>query len=440
MVSVLAKFMQTRAVAAIVVSRVLLDGQSLTAALAACAPRAMADDRPLVQELAFGTMRWHARLEAISGLLLQRPLRSKDADIAALLAIGLYQLIETRVPPHAAVSETVDAAQALGKGWARGMLNACLRRFQREQDELLAEVDADAATASAHPPWLFGKLRKFWPDDWPAILEANNARPPMTLRVDLTRSSREAWIERAMAEEIEATPHPASPAAVTLIRPVDVTRLPGFAAGDVSVQDGAAQFAAQLLDPQPGDRVLDACAAPGGKTLHLLEQQPALASLLALDSDPERLERITENLERAGRTALLATGDAAHPKAWWEGELFDRILVDAPCSATGVIRRHPDIKTLRRPDDLPPLVATQGAILDALWPLLAPAGRLLYATCSVLPEENERQIHRFLATHTDAREEPIEGKWGRPRAHGRQILPGELGMDGFYYACISRDD
>lgn len=430
--------MQARAVAATAVCRVIRDGQSLTAALAACAPRAALADRPLVQELAYGTLRWYPRLQAISSLLLQRPLRTKDADIAALLAVGLYQLIDTRIPPHAAVAETVDAAQALGKGWARGLLNACLRRFQREQTALLAMADRDPVAALAHPAWLLGKLRKAWPDDWQAIAAANNARPPMTLRVNLRRSSRAAWLERACAEGLEAAPHPAAPAGVTLAQPVDVARLPGFATGDVSVQDAAAQFAAVLLDPGPGDRVLDACAAPGGKTLHLLEHQPDMV-LVALDSDPARLTRITENLDRAGCTAVLVTGDAAHPDAWWDGTRFDRILVDAPCSATGVIRRHPDIKTLRRADDLAPLAATQGAILDALWPLLAPGGRLLYATCSILPEENERQIRRFLAAHPDAREEPIEGEWGRPRAHGRQILPGELGMDGFYYACIKRD-
>ena len=413
----------------------VLAGRSLSAvlptALAPLAPEA----RPLLQELCYGTLRWLGRLDALLSRLMRRPLKDKDADIRALLLSGLYQLEYMEIKPHAAVSETVAATAELGKPWARGLVNGVLRTYQRDRARLLGEVDRDEATALAHPRWLVEALQAAWPDRWAEIAAANNARPPMTLRVNLRQGSREAYLETLAAEGLEAQPAPHTEAGITLARPVSVERLPGFDQGRVSVQDGAAQLAAQLLAPQPGERVLDACAAPGGKTGHLLERGAGV-ELVALDSDPERLRRVEENLRRLDLPAQLIAGDAGAPETWWDGRPFDRILLDAPCSGTGVIRRHPDIKHLRRGEDIAPLAEQQGRILRALWPLLKPGGMLVYATCSIIPEENDRQVARFLESCRDARELPIAAEWGHTATAGRQILPGEDGMDGFYYACL----
>jgi 16S rRNA (cytosine967-C5)-methyltransferase len=430
--------MQARAAAAGVLTRVLRDGVSLDSALPDLLTRVAADDRALVSELCYGTLRWQPRLAALAAQLLHRPLRARDRDVDALLLLGLYQIQHTRIPAHAAVAETVAAAGALGKRWATSLLNAALRRYLRERAALDAAVDADPAHALAHPPWLLDRLRAAWPDAWETIAAANNARAPLALRVNLTRSTRSDYQAALAAAGHAATPIAHTEAGLELARPCDVSALPGFAAGAVSVQDGAAQLAAPLLAPAPGARVLDACAAPGGKTAHLREWQPALASLLAVDRAESRLDRLRETLARTGAAATVVAGDAGTPAAWWDGVPFDAVLLDAPCSASGVIRRHPDIKLRRRADDLPRLVAEQARLLAALWPLVAPGGRLLYATCSVLPEENDKQISHFLATHADAHEDEIVADWGRPGRHGRQILPGEDGMDGFYYARLGR--
>ncbi len=427
-----------RAAAARVVAEVALEGRSLSDALPRWQERVPARDRPLLQELAYGTLRWHGRLQALLDRLLQRPFKRKDGDLEALLRVGLYQLLHTRIPDHAAVAATVAATAALGKGWARKLCNAVLRRFLREREALLAEADRDDAARLAHPPWLLEMLQAAYPDRWREIATAANERPPMTLRINRLRGDRDTYRKRLEAEGISARPGRFGPDALVLERPVDVARLPGFEAGEASVQDEAAQLAAILLDPAPGDRVLDACAAPGGKSAHLLERQPELAELVALDADEARLGRLEQNLARLGLDATVARGDAAAPEQWWDGRPFQRILLDAPCSATGVIRRHPDIKLLRRPDDIDALATLQGRILDALWPLLEAGGMLLYATCSILPRENHEQLQAFLARHDDAREEPIEAAWGHAVAVGRQILPGEDEMDGFYYARIRK--
>ena len=291
---------------------------------------------------------------------------------------------------------------------------------------------------SAHPAWLLEHLQQDWPADWERIVSANNATPPMTLRVNAAHSERDTYV--AMLKESGTSCEPArhTEYGLTLSQPVGVDHLPNFTDGAVSVQDAAAQLAAQLLDARPGERVLDACAAPGGKTAHILERQPGLAKLLALDISEERIQRLTDNLRRLGLSATTCVGDATNPTSWWDGRPFDRILLDAPCSATGVIRRHPDIKVLRHAEDLRQLTQTQAQILTALWPLLKPGGMLLYVTCSILQQENSQQIQDFLATQADARHNLIDAEWGHAQAAGRQTLPGENGMDGFFYACIQK--
>lgn len=422
--------------------RILTDvysGRSLTSAGADILPRIDdARERAFAQDLSYGVLRWGPRLEGVADRLLRKPLSARDADVRCLVLVGLYQLVYSRVAPHAAVSETVSLAARLGKPWARGLVNAVLRRFQRESGTLLAAVDADEACALAHPAWLLERLKRDWPQDWRAVAEAGNQRPPMCLRVNRLRTRRDDYLQELRAAGIEAKAQPHAADGVLLARPVDVAQLPGFAEGRVSVQDGSAQLAAALLDPPPGSRVLDLCAAPGGKTAHLLERQPALQTLVAVDIDPERLRRVRDGLARLHLDATLVCADAARLPAWWGGAPFDRILLDAPCSASGVIRRHPDIKRLRRPADIGILAERQAALLDAAWTALAPGGMLLYATCSIIHQENDAQIEAFLARQPDARERRIDADWGRRLPFGRQILPGEDGMDGFFYACMDK--
>ena len=430
-----------RAVAARCLQAVFVRGRSLDEALASVPADMDARDQALARALCYGVLRRYLRLSAIAGRLLRKPLKDKDADVYALLLSGLFQLSEMEVPPHAAVGETVAAARALNKPWARGLLNANLRRFQRESHTLLEAVDRRAVARLAHPGWFIKRLRADWPDEWEGIAAAGNQRAPMALRVNLLQGDRDAYAGSLSAAPWPACRHPHAEAALMLDHPADVSRLPGFSEGRASVQDPAAQLAAWLVDPRPGERILDACAAPGGKTAHLLERVNGEAQVLALDADPRRLASVERNLDRLGLFATLVEGDAGDPDAWWDGESFDRILVDAPCSATGVVRRHPDIKYLRRDEDIPVLAARQRAILEALWPLLRPGGRLVYATCSVFKAENEDVARGFARAHPDAAEAMPEGiAWGRPAGPGRQILPGEDDMDGFYYACWSKRD
>ena len=426
--------MNVRAVAARLLGQVLGQGQSLARVLPPALEQVDPRDRGLLQELGYGICRWQPMLQALLDRLLERPLDPSEPAVRALLLTGLYQLHYLRIPEHAAVAETVTAARQLRKPWAAGLVNAVLRAFLRRRAELLAALETDREARTAHPRWLLDVLQRDWPDDWSAIIAANNARPPMTLRVNSRRVSREDYRSR-LAEAGWTAESAAAPTALTLAEPVEPTLLPGFTEGWISVQDAAAQWAAPLLDLRPGLRVLDACAAPGGKTGHLLECSPNL-DLTALDWDATRLERVRETLVRLRASAHLVVGDAERPTEWWDGILYDRILVDAPCSATGVIRRHPDIKLLRREQDINALAESQQAMLSSLWPLLRPDGRLVYATCSVLRRENEDVMAAFLATHPDAWETPITADWGRALLHGRQILPGEAGMDGFYYAVL----
>jgi 16S rRNA (cytosine967-C5)-methyltransferase len=428
-----------RQIAILALLPVLEQGRSLTETLETQLP-ALTDprERALAQALAYGVMRGYWRFDWLLGQLLDKPLKKKDTDVRLALMLGFYQLLEMRIPDHAAVDETVKLAAAFRKPWARGLLNGVLRNFLRRREELLQAIEAEPVARTAHPAWLLERLQHDWPDRWDTITRANNQPPPLTLRVNSRRLDRNAALDRLAQAGIPAHPVPHAAQAVIVDQPVPVEALPGFTDGALSVQDAAAQLAAPLLDCQPGQRVLDACAAPGGKTAHLLELQPELAGLVAVDVSNERLLRIRETLERLDLSATLIAADAAEPDRWWDGMPFDRILLDAPCSATGVIRRHPDIKVLRRAGDIAPLVAGQARLLHALWPLLAPGGMLLYATCSTLIQENSRQMESFLDTTPDARELPIEAAWGHPQPVGRQILPGEDEMDGFYYARIRK--
>ncbi|MEI7993868.1 MAG: 16S rRNA (cytosine(967)-C(5))-methyltransferase RsmB [Methylococcaceae bacterium] len=427
--------MNSRLIAARVLSRVLQDGQSLTAALeSALQTVESGKDRAFVQALCYGVCRTYHRLDFILSKLLDKPL--KDTDVKALALTGLYQLKYMRVKPHAAVSETVLAARK--KPWAKALINALLRRYLREQDILEQIADTVQVAAVSHPDWLIKQIEQDWPQQAQQIFLENNQQPPMTLRVNLTRSSTDEYLQQLRGMDIEAEAVSFCPSAIILDKPVAVDLLPGFADGLVSVQDTAAQLAAGLLDVQAGHRVLDVCAAPGGKAAHILEHQPQLKELVAVDVDASRMQRVSDTLQRLKLSATLVVGDAAKPEDWWDGQLFDRILLDAPCSALGVIRRHPDIKLLRRAGDIKPLQVLQLNILNAVWPLLAPGGVMLYATCSILKQENEQQIDAFLAEHPDAVELPIDVHWGFEGSHGRQIMTGESAMDGFYYALIRK--
>jgi 16S rRNA (cytosine967-C5)-methyltransferase len=433
--------MNPRAIAARIIDQVC-QGRSLSQALDEI-PSVASAQRPLIQEIGYGTLRDYPRLSRLAEGLLKKPLKTKDGDLHALLLVGLYQLTAMRVPVHAAVSETVAATTALKKPWARGLVNGVLRNFLRHREQCLASLETDETAHWAHPRWLIDAIREAWPGQWQAILAANNRRPPMCLRVNTARIDVDEYLARLVAADCPARRRGFAPAAVELERPVDVSELPGFARGQVSVQDEAAQLAAGLLQLAPGQRVLDVCAAPGGKTGHILET--AEVELVAVDVAPVRLEKVAENLTRLGQRAQLIAGDATRPAAWWDGRLFDRILLDVPCSATGVIRRHPDIKLLRRPADIQTLLTLQTHILDATWPLLRPGGILLYATCSVLPQENAQQVMAFVARQTDAQALTIDAGWGHAVEIGRQILPGDNvganeagGMDGFYYACLTK--
>lgn len=424
-----------RLAAARALGAVLAGKASLGSALPAQLDKVDPRDRALTQELAFGTARWQPRLSLLAGQLLQKPFKAADRDLEALLLIGLYQLLYTRIPAHAAIGETVGCVDRLKKSSAKGLINAVLRRAQREGAALLAGLERDPAARTAHPRWLQKALKAHWPEHWEAICAANNSHPPLTLRVNRRHGSRDAYLAELAAAGIAATACPFSPDGVQLATPCDVTGLPGFAEGRVSVQDEAAQLAAGLLELKPGLRVLDACCAPGGKTCHLLEAEPSL-NVTAVDLEQARLARVRENLQRLRLDARLIAADARAVAEWWDGQPFQRILLDAPCSATGVIRRHPDIKLTRQESDIAALAQLQGELLDALWPTLEVGGVLLYATCSSLPTENSEVIGAFLARTPGARELDIPGPFGVAQPHGRQLLAQVDGHDGFYYARL----
>lgn len=434
--------MNPRATAAKIIAQVLQQGNSLTVVLA----EELKPDKPdnaLIQEICYGVFRWYPRLEKLAQHFLEKPLKEKDRDIFALLLIGFYQLLLMRVPDHAAVFETVQAAKELKKTWAEKLINGILRRFLREKNSVLISLNDNAESLYAHPLWLLNKIKSAWPDHWEMILTANNDYPPLTLRYNQNKISRNEYLKKLQAKNIavlstNSIQENYFDAAVTVTKPIPITELPGFKEGMVSVQDEAAQIAAHLLQLQPGLHVLDACAAPGGKTSHMLEREPKLTELIALDIDAERCKKITENLTRLQLTATVVQGDTLKPETWWSGRLFDRILLDVPCSATGVIRRHPDIKLLRRESDVTALADMQLKLLGAIWPLLQKNGLLVYSTCSILPQENSEVLLKFLKQQRDAIEIPINAMWGHAQPVGRQILPGENNRDGFYYAVLQK--
>ena len=428
--------MNPRLAAARALASVLAGKASLGSSLPPLLDRVDARDRGLAQDLAFGTARWQPRLALIAEKLLQKPFKAADHDVEALLLVGLYQLFYTRIPAHAAIGETVACVDKLKKTSLKGLLNAVLRNAQRDGEAICASLDSDPVLHTAHPRWLQKALKANWPEHWQAICAANNAHPPLILRINRRLRSRDAYLTELAAAGIAASPCTYSCDGILLAQACDVTSLPGFAAGHVSVQDEAAQLAADLLQLAPGQRVLDACCAPGGKTCHLLEAEPKLAHVLGVDLEAKRLVRVRENLARLGLEAELIAADGRDLASWWDGQPFQRILLDAPCSATGVIRRHPDIKLTRQASDITALATLQGELLDALWTTLEVGGILLYATCSVLPEENSDNIGAFLARTPGARELDIEGTFGLKQAHGRQLLPQVDGHDGFYYAKL----
>ena len=425
--------------AARAVSTVVFEGRSADEALRAFEE---SSQRAAVRAIALGSLRWYLRLAPAIDRLLSHP-QGVANEVRALLLVSAHQIEYSRNAPQATAHAAVDATRILRQGRASGLVNAVMRRFVAEKATLLSQVDRKLAGRTAHPQWLVKLLEQAWPDCHEGILEANNEHPPLVLRVDLSRKSRNAYIEELAAVDIPASPVEWSPAAVRLERPIAVAQLPGFQEGVVSVQDAGAQLAARLLDAQPHMRVLDACAAPGGKTGHLLEHTPDL-ELVAVDVDDDRVARIRENLERLGRSAQIEIADIREPGLLSSGRPFDRILVDAPCSSTGVIRRHPDIKLLRRVTDIAAFATVQQQILQSAFNLLAPGGRLVYCTCSLLPPENEDVIARLLAAEPSARVAAMPpaaalAPGALDRKIGIQLIPGsQAGTDGFYYACIEK--
>lgn len=399
-----------------------------------------AKDKGLLQEICFGVCRWYTRLDKLASPLIQQPFKNKDADIHALLLVGLYQLFYLRIPDHAAISETVESCRQMNKPWAVKVINGMLRNAQRRKQELLDSLPQSHAIESAHPQWLLDAIGAAWPDHSANIIRANNVAGPLCLRVNQRHHSRDNYLHILKQANIQARPGEHANSAIYLEKAIDVEALPGFEKGWVSVQDEAAQLSAILLNPQPGERVLDACAAPGGKTCHLLEQQPQLGELVALDSDAKRLQKVEQNLQRLNLEATVVHSSLeafAHDNP---DAQFDRILLDAPCSATGVIRRHPDIKWLRKRGDIKALAQTQLTLLHTAFSLLKPGGTLLYATCSVLPQENARVVNGFLQEHTEPNAQAIalNLNTGIDAKPGQQLLPQINGYDGFYYAGIKR--
>lgn len=399
---------------------------------------------PLLQELCFGTCRWYPLLNALLDPLLKKPLKKKDRDIHWLILSGIYQLREMRNPEYASINETVNAVASLEKEWARPLVNGVLRNFQRQAQELEQRAMASPEGSTAHPAWLVQAIRTQWPEQAEQIIQANNQRPPLSLRVNLAKQSRQQAMSSLLEVGIGSLPGALTASSIIANESVPVAALPGFTDGMLSVQDEASQLVPSLIGLEPDQRLLDACAAPGGKTCHLLESEHLLSGnlseIVALDISAERNQRLKENLQRLGLQAQVVQGNAAEPASWWDGVPFDRILLDAPCSGTGVIRRHPDIKLLRSQQSLDRLKETQLLLLKSVWQCLRVEGRLLYTTCSVLREENEAIIEQFLNTTDNAKNEAIAADWGVECRYGRQLLPEtEKGPDGFYFCLLSKE-
>ncbi len=425
--------MNVRAVAAQVIYQVVDQGQSLSALLPQAQQRISPKDSGLLFEICYGVLRWLPRLEATAQQLMEKPLVKQSRVAHHLILVGLYQLGHMRVPAHAVVDETVKATADLKKPQLRGLINAVLRNYQRNQEALDLTAQSHDAGKYCHPSWLLKQLKESYPDHWQEIITANNSKAPMWLRVNRKHSTKENYQSLLTEagidfESVENAPDDA----IKLQKAVDVYALPHFEDGWVSVQDAAAQLAVDYLKPQANELILDCCSAPGSKTCHILEHQPT-ARVISVDIDSQRLKRVEQNLQRLQLNAEVICGDARYPEQWWSNEQFDRILLDAPCSATGVIRRHPDIKWLRRASDIDQLAALQAEILNAMWAKLKVGGTLVYATCSILEQENKQQISAFLAKTSDAML-----LTGTPENAGIQILPSQQDMDGFYYAVLQK--
>ncbi|MBQ0532657.1 16S rRNA (cytosine(967)-C(5))-methyltransferase RsmB [Providencia rettgeri] len=416
-----------RSIAATAINQVLDNGQSLSTVLPDLQRNINDKDKALLQEICFGVLRYLPKLEWFISQLMEKPLTGKQRTLHYLIMVGIYQLLYTRIPPHAALAETVNGAVALKKPQLKGLINGVLRSFQRQQVQLEERI-TNNTSQYLHPSWLLKRLQTAYPEDWQSIIEANNQRPPMWLRVNSQHHTAAQYLNLLEQSEITAHLHPSHPNAIRLDEPTAVSRLPGFEDGWSTVQDVSAQGCAELLEPQNGESILDLCAAPGGKTTHILELAPR-ANVIAVDIDEYRLKRVKENLIRLKQHAVVIQGDGTQPEKWAKDQQFDRILLDAPCSATGVIRRHPDIKWLRRDSDINELAQLQAQILEAIWPYLKPGGTLLYATCSIMPEENGKQIQNFLSKHNDA-------SLNDGTDAGLQVLPSTNGGDGFFYARL----
>jgi 16S rRNA (cytosine967-C5)-methyltransferase len=422
-----------------VVADVLLaveSGQSLSQCLPPALGRLAPDERSALQALCYGTCRWFHQLDSELQGRLKKPLRKPDRMVHHLMLAGLFQLRFSQHAAYAILNESVEACRALDKPHLTGLVNGVLRAAEREG----SPEPANDSSRYSHPAWMVEKLRHNWPDEWPAILDSNNAQAPMTLRVNALRFTRDQYLDLLNEAGIDATATRFAPFGIQLANPVPVDQLPWFTEGAVSVQDEAAQLCTTLLDLAPGQRVLDACAAPGGKTCAILESCGDLGEVVAIDDSASRLPRVQENLDRLDLPATLVHSDAANKEQWWDGQAFDRILLDVPCSASGVIRRHPDIKLLRRESDIVPLAGIQLGLLDALWSILKPGGRLVYATCSVFPQENHRIIQRFCKQQATAILVEPEVPWGRDMGAGRQLLPDPTSHDGFFYAVLEKPE
>ncbi|WP_096086667.1 16S rRNA (cytosine(967)-C(5))-methyltransferase RsmB [Agaribacterium haliotis] len=431
--------MNARVAAAQILAPVLRQEASLQSLFDKQINKLDAKDRAFFHTLVFGCLRHYESLSFYLTKLLSKKLKNKDADVQALLLLGLYQLAYLRTPDHAAISETVNAAQKLKKPWSKKLVNAVLRNFQRQQKDLEQQKQGSDPALYNCPAWMLALFQKDWPEQWQKICEAMQSQPPLTLRCNINAQSRDRLAEELQQHGIHTSNCSFSDVGLVCDSP-KVFELDAFRQGAFSAQDEAAQLSAELLQLAPGQRVLDACAAPGGKSAHIAEKQSELAKLLALEIDAERAERISENFERLKlhNKLELKVCDASALQQWWDGAAFDRILLDAPCSASGIIRRHPDIKCLRRSDDLQQLSQLQALLLGKLWQCLKPGGILVYATCSIFKRENEEQISGFLAEQQDAQELVIDANWGEKRDYGRQLFPQSGSHDGFYYACLQK--
>jgi len=432
--------MSSRLIATQIIEQVIESNFTLTYALRNNESfKKAGDDKALIQEICYGTFRWFTQLEYILNQLLDKRIKKKDSRLKYLMIVGLYQLRFMRIPPHAVVSETVNTCKKIKMEWAKNLVNAILRRYIREIDKFNPDVDNNDVLKTSHSKWIIEQLKADWPEEWRSILEANNQHPPMYLRVNQLRQSRKEYLAKMKHAGIAGQATPYSEQGILLDKPIDVDKLPGFDKGDVSVQELAAQLSVELLDLKPEQTVLDACAAPGGKSSHILESQTKIKSLTVIEKDPNRARRLTETLMRLGLDAETKVADIINVDHWWNKEPFDRILLDAPCSATGVIRRHPDIKILRTPEEVKAISSLQMQLLETLWQTLKPKGLLVYVTCSIFKQENSELIKNFIDNINNCVVKPINMDWGLDTGYGKQILTGHSNMDGFFYSCLEKN-